>query len=90
MLRRKRAELPDHLLTSADLGRLLRKTAGAIRVMRHRNPDCLPPAIVINTRLFWDPRDVEEWLGGLKQVSGPGSDRTAGQRRDDVNVPGSG
>lgn len=69
-------DLPDRLLTSADLGRLLGKTPNALRVQLHRDPETLPVPIRLGRgrHLRWDPRDVDRWLDELKQENGPGSE----------------
>jgi predicted DNA-binding transcriptional regulator AlpA len=50
-----------------DLARLLGKSPEAVRVQRHRNPELLPPGIKIGTRVYFDPRDVEEWLDDRRE-----------------------
>ncbi len=59
-----------------DLARLLGdKTVEALRVQRHRNPETLPPAIKIGARVFFDPRDVEEWIDAQRENGGPAKNR---------------
>ena len=59
--------LPDRLLRVEDLAALLGKSAAAVRVQRHRNPELLPPAVRIGCRVFFDPRDVEVWIETNKE-----------------------
>ena len=59
-----------------DLARLLGgKTVEALRVQRHRNPESLPPAIKVGNRVFFDPRDVEEWIDTQRENGGPAKNR---------------
>lgn len=76
-------DLPDRLLTSADLGRLLGKTPNALRVQLHRDPETLPVPIRLGRgrQLRWDPRDVDDWLADLKEDNGSGTDETQGRIR---------
>ena len=43
------------------------KSSGAIRQMRSRDPESLPPSIVVGNRHFYDPTDVAEWVAAKKE-----------------------
>ena len=65
--------LPEQLLDDEALGQLLGgKSPAAIRQLRHRSPNALPPAIRVGGRIMYDPRDIEAWLIEQKE------ERTAG------------
>ena len=51
------------LLDAKGLGELLGMSPAAIRQMRYRDPNLLPPAIRVGEKLVrWHPEDVEQWL----------------------------
>jgi hypothetical protein len=76
--------LPEALLTTDDLARLLSKTPTAVRIQLHRNPDALPPVLRIpgTQGLRWDPRDVEKWLQTIKRNGSAPEDGSAASSTD--------
>lgn len=59
------------LLTLDDLAQLLGRSPDTIKKDMRRNPDAVPPRLVLpNTRLLrWRDCDVDEWLGQFVQAS---------------------
>ena len=59
------------LLTLDDLAQLLGRSPDTIKKDMRRNPDAVPPRLVLpNTRLLrWRVCDVDEWLSQFVQVS---------------------
>ena len=56
--------VPEQLLTTDDLARILRKSVHSIRHDLFRNKSSLPPLCALpgTNRNLWRPQDVEAWL----------------------------
>jgi predicted DNA-binding transcriptional regulator AlpA len=68
--RRKRNLKPERLLTVEELGQILGRSPGTIQKDLRRNPDAVPPRLVLpNTRLLrWRASEVSAWLDGLARA----------------------
>ncbi|MCB9756261.1 MAG: helix-turn-helix domain-containing protein [Myxococcales bacterium] len=58
----------DHLLTTADLARILGISPSGVRSARHEGR--LPPAVVIGRRVYWRPSTIERWLRERERADG--------------------
>lgn len=61
----------QHLLTLDDLAQLLGRSPDTIKKDMRRNPDAVPPRLVLpHTRLLrWRACDVDAWLAQFVQTS---------------------
>ncbi len=56
------------LLDITQLAEWLNIPVAAARQRRYRDPESMPPAIVLGTSLRWDPETVEKWLAEREEV----------------------
>ncbi len=72
-----------------ELAEWLNITVDAVRQRRYRDPESMPPAIVLGKSLRWDPEVVEVWLKerqektptgvGVSQELASGANQKAGR-----------
>ena len=63
-------DIIEPLMTLAEMARVLGRTPVALRTIRARDPQRLPPAIKLGNRLYWRPETVRQWLSEHEEVRG--------------------